>query len=318
MKKAFLIIGIIGLCLLIAGGATFTAILAKNDWNFNILSNTELEAKTYSVNASEVTAISVDTATMRITYVETESDQVTVDYYNVSTKKGRVVSEFKIDVQSGTLRVHEETKPTFFFSNFSSAEVVVKVPVGKEMPITLKSDTGRIVFGEDGKEIKTPSLTLKTSTGRIEVFSKITCAGKFSAETSTGRIVLGSNVVCADDLSVQTNTGRIECKGAIEAKNVDLRASTGRIVVDAPLKTNKLDVTSSTGDVVARGPVEANEIEIESSTGDVYLTAKGAREDYTFSYETSTGNSNASSFAAGAKTIRIETSTGDIELYFKE
>lgn len=317
MKKALIIIAVIGLCFLISGGIVFTVVMSKNGWNFGVMNNAVLEAKTYSVEASEINSVSIETGTMRIRYVEATDNKITVDYCNVFTKEGKVVSEFNIAVSSGILRVSEESKPAWFI-NYGDAEVVVKVPAGKEVPIDLQSGTGRIVLGETGKEIKAPSVTLNAGTGRIEVNAKVSCAGEFFAETSTGRVVLKGDIVCGGDLTARSDTGRVECEGAIEAKNVTLRASTGRVVVSAPLKTNKLRINSSTGDVECRSPIEANDINVEVSTGDVYLTVKGVREQYSFSGSTSTGKSNLSSYDAGEKPIRVKTSTGDIEVYFKE
>ncbi len=325
MKKALIIILVIAICLIIAGGAVFVSVMAKNDWDFSTLSNVDLTEEHYSVQASEVTAIEADTTVFRITYAQTDSDQITVDYYTVTTKNtGKIVSEFHPAVNNGKLVIKEENPknvlsffPFFGINSDLNYGVVIKVPADKEIAIDLKSNTGRIVLGESGKEIKTPSVDLSTDTGRIEVDADITCSGDLKAETNTGRVELNGKVNCAGDLSVETNTGRIVCASEITAKNVTLTADTGRIILNA-VKTNTLTIDDDTGDIEGNGPIDANTITADCSTGDVRLTLKGSQSDYTFTYNTSTGDSNMSNFAYGAKTVNVHTSTGDITILFKE
>ena len=326
MKKALIIILIIALCLLIVGGIVFTSVMSKNNWNFNILSNVEMTEQHYSVQASEVTEIEAKTATLRITYMQTEGDQITVDYYLTKTKKkGEIISEFHPAVNDGKLIVKEETTSTSWFNhafyNFDDDEdygVVIKVPAAKEMTINLKSDTGRIVLGEEGKEIVSPAVTLSTDTGRIVINGNVTCAGNVSAETDTGRIVANGRILCAGDFSCKTDTGRIVCENDIEAKNVSMRSDTGRMEIKKSLKTEKLNLIGETGDVRCSGIIEANDVSIETDTGDVTLTVKGAKEDYSYIYSSSTGKSNVATFTAGTKNIRVKTDTGDITLTFGE
>ena len=326
MKKALFIILIIAFCLLIAGTVVFTSIMAKNNWDFSALANVDTAEEHYSVQASEVTAIEAETSTLRIEYVQTEGDLIDVDYYTATTKnEGEIISEFHPAVKDGKLVIQEEvTALTKFYPtiyNFYSDEkyaVVIKVPALKEIPISLKSDTGRIVLGEKGKEIKAPSVSLATDTGRIVIDGNLTSSTDVKAETDTGRIEIDGKVTCNGNLSLKTDTGRIVCEKEIEAKNVTMESDTGRIEIKNSLKTEKLQLIGETGDIRCTGVIDAGDITIETSTGDVTLTAKGKQSDYTYSCDTSTGNKNISSYAGGGKAIKITTSTGDITLLFKE
>ena len=325
MKKALLIITIIGVCLLIAGGAIFASVMAKNNWDFSALANVDTAEEHYSVQASEVTSVEAETTVFRIVYQQTDGDQITVDYCNVSNKKtGEIISEFNPTVENGKLIIKEKHQDKFNFLNFNFGFVdserhglIIKVPAGKEMPVNLKSNTGRIVLGESGKEIKAPSVDLSTDTGRIEVDADIVCSGDLKAETNTGRVELNGKVNCAGNISVETNTGRIVCASEITAKNVTLTADTGRIILNA-VKTNTLTINDDTGTIEGNGPIDANTVTANNSTGDVRLALKGSKSDYTFTYSSSTGDSNMSNFSGGSKIVSVNTSTGDITISFKE
>ncbi len=296
MKKALLIIAIIGACLLVAGGAIFVATMSKNNWDFSEIAGTELEQKTYSVEAEGISGVNIQSGTIEIIYCQVDGESITVDYCTVLNKKGSVVTDYECTVTNGVLTVKEKNYPSFFTTTIG-AKVVVKVPKEKVMAVTLQTSTGKLTFGEKGDEISLTKLSLQTSTGRLQVSGNVTCAGEVTLETSTGRL---------------------QCEGTINAPSVSMTVTTGRMVISAPIKTSVLRLTASTGDVECAGPIDATETKVETSTGDVELTMEGKKEDYTYTYSASTGKSNVSSYVGGEKTVSVTVSTGDIELSFSK
>ncbi len=296
MKKAAIIIVILGLILVIAGGAVFASAMSKIGWDFTKLSNVEYKDELYSVSTEEVKGIAMEISTTDIHYVQATDDKITIEYYTATTKEGELVRQFFPSVSDGgILTLTEDSRETFALFDFLGKDIVVKVPAEKEIPVSIKVSTGKITFGESEKEIKTPALTLEASTGNIVFAGKVTCAG---------------------DVNIKASTGNVKFNSEVTAKNITAETSTGNIVVDAPLKASKVAFSSDTGNIKGNGVVDADDIVVEEHTGNVRLTVKGAREEYSYAYSSSTGRSNVESFDGGAKKIKISTSTGSITLTF--
>lgn len=301
MKKAVIIILIIGAVLLVAGGITFAVGMSKLGWDFKALNNTDYEEQTASFAATEVQEIVVDVDTANVSFVQADDDQITVEYYVVKDKKGNVLRQVVPALADGVLncKLEEERKASFMSFGFGREEnVVVKVPQGKVVVVTLKGTTGNIVFGQEGKERTVYSLSLKGTTGNIELKGTTVCQHNAAIEVTTGNVKFAGQVQCAGDVTVKASTGNVKFNAALTAAKIMVETSTGNVTCTAPLSFDSLAV--------------------ETSTGNVTVLADGAKEGYAFAYETSTGTCNQPNFVFGGKSIHIKTSTGNINLSFAQ
>ena len=298
MKKAFIIILIIGAALLIVGGIVFTATMAKNNWDFSILSNAVAEQKNYSVNSDGIQKIALEASTQDVTFVTADVETVSVDYFTVTSKKGKLISDFTFTVSDGVLTIKEENYPASFAPGFNTYndDIVIKVPASKEFAIDFKLSTGDVSFGEKDKEIKLPSLKIETDTGNSNVHA---------------------NIICAGDINVKATTGNITFEGTAVSENADMTCSTGKVNTKGKFFAKKINIKTGTGKVTCDN-IDADELNVECSTGDVTLKMSGVRNDYSFTGTASTGDVNPTSFVAGAKMIKVKTSTGDITVTFAE
>ena len=300
MKKAFLIIMISGVLLLAVGGGVFAFGMSKISWDFGALSNTDYFQESASFSAEDVQSVVLELSTQDVSFLASDNDEITVEYFIVKNKKGDVLREAVPTLSNGVLTCKEEgTGVSFFNFDFGRKEkVVVKIPSEKTTAVSLKISTGKVIFGENDKERKVSSLKIEASTGNLTFLGKTTCENDLSLAVSTGEIEIKGEIVCGGDFRA--------------------KASTGKISFPKPLSANRIFLETSTGDVKCAAPLSFNGFEAIASTGDITLLAAGKKEDYTFLYETNTGKSNLSPFASGAKTILIRTSPGDITLSFIE
>ena len=91
MKKAIKVILVVGLCLLIAGGAIFAIGMSKIGWDFNKLSSVDVTTESMAIE-NDFNTISVNASVADVQILQSEDDKVTVDYYIVKDKKGETVT----------------------------------------------------------------------------------------------------------------------------------------------------------------------------------------------------------------------------------
>ena len=297
MKRAFLKIAIVGGVLLLLGGITFVIAMTAVGWDFSVL-NTDYEKKIATYSAEEVSEIVAELSTEDVYFLPSEDDEITVEYFVVKNKKGKVIREIVPTLSEGVLRcVEKEKKFTFNFIDNHSYKVVVKAPADRVFALSLTVSTGDLHFGEEGKERRVSSLKLNASTGNVNLKGKTICNGDLSVGVSTGNVHFKGETVCEG--------------------NVSVKASTGKVSVNAPLTAKSIKFETSTGDVSCSAALTFDSLAVTASTGDVTLKLAGTRALYTYNYHVSTGKSNVENFTEGAKTVTVRTSTGDIKLYFE-
>ena len=122
-----------------------------------------------------------------------------------------------------------------------------------------------------------------------------------SAQTGTGSVTLGESGKKATftSLNVQTGTGSVEFKGEITVNNA-------------------VYLQTGTGSIECRNTLLAMSIDAQTGVGSIKLICKGEQSEYSYSYETCTGSSNLSAFTSGARTIKLKTGTGSIQLSFQQ
>ena len=300
MKKTFLIITIIGVCLFVVGGAIFAIGMTGIGWDIKALSTVDYVTECATFEAAAVNSIVIDVSTADVLVVPADGQEITVEYYIAKDKKGNVVSQAVPRLADGLLSCKDEVISRSFlnFSFGNDKKVVVKVPADKEVALSVDVSTGDVTIGAVGIESRLTSLRVKSTTGSIRLIGLTMCDQDFVVERSTGDLEIAGEIVCGGDMHI--------------------KSTTGKTAIDAPISASHIDCECTTGDLSCSRPITFEELRVEVTTGDVSIRAAGAKELYTYTYETSTGDSNWPSFALGAKRIFIRTTTGDIRLTFAD
>lgn len=133
-------------------------------------------------------------------------------------------------------------------------------------------------------------------------------------ESSTGDIEFGASV--NNELKISISTGDVEIKNA-NLGSLKIEGSTSDVEIYNVTVNGAVDIKISTGEIDCEGFLSANSVRAETTTGDVQLKLLGAKEDYSYSYDVNTGDSNIGSFTnQNGKNIYVKTSTGDINIIF--
>lgn len=319
MKKIIKILLILAVSFIVLGGIIFTVGMLANGWDFTSMSNVYYENKTYENSASNIDNIVVDVDTENVEFLLVDSDKITVEYSNALNKKGNFISEIIPKIDGNTLSLKEFDKKfslTFSFI-YNKRNVVVKIPQNKVFSIKVETSTGDVIIGEQNKETTYSKIDVETSTGRFKVLGKINCLDSFIVELDTGSIISNGEINCDNLVEFEVDTGKITLNSKLNAKRVKFQSDTGKIALNEVV-ANAITFKVSTGDIVCERPILASDIEITASTGDVKLILKGAKADYSYYYDISTGRSNISPYISGNNVVRVKTTTGDVDVYFKE
>ena len=319
MKTIIKILLILAVSFIVLGGIIFTVGMFANGWDFTSMSNVYYENKTYENSASNIDNIVVDVDTENVEFLLVDSDKITVEYSNALNKKGNFISEIIPKIDGNTLSLKEfDKKFSLTFSFLSNKRnVVVKIPQNKVFSIKVETSTGDVIIGEQNKETTYSKIDVETTTGRFKVLGKINCLDSFIAELDTGSIISNGEINCDNLVEFEVDTGKITLNSKLNAKRVKFQSDTGKITLNEVV-ANAITLKVSTGDIVCESPILASDIEIIASTGDVKLILKGAKADYSYYYDISTGRSNISPYISGSNVVRVKTTTGDVDVYFKE
>lgn len=278
MNKVLKTIAIIGAVLLLCGSVLFVVGMSAIGWDFSLLSSLTAERKTYSVASAGIDEIELIVSTGDVQIIQSTEGEIVLEYADVTNKGGELVSTITPTLEGGKLHLIETQKFTFSFFSF-----------GVDKHVTLKIPQDKAVA--------------------------------ISAQTGTGSVTLGESGKKATftSLNVQTGTGSVDFKGEITVNNtVYLQTGTGSIYVNAPLYCQTLQMQTGTGSIECRNTLLATSIDAQTGVGSIKLICKGEQSEYSYSYETGTGSSNLSAFTSGARTIKLKTGTGSIQLSFQQ
>lgn len=299
MKKGVIISLIVAGCLLVTGAVLVAVAGASVNWDFANLSNTEYESKTVEVGES-FKNISINVETTDILFEPSDGKECKVVYYD-SEK-----AEYSVKVSEDTLviKTSDDSKWYERIALFASSgpKMTVYLPEKEYKSLTVSSNTadadipGSFTFETvqligDTSDFKcsarvTESLTVKTSTGDIDIASPE--AGRTEIAATTGDIKI-NGVKAKSDMSINTSTGDIKLTDTVIS--------------------NSLSIESTTGDVRFDGS-DAGTITVKTTTGDVEGTLLS---DKVFVTSTSTGDVKVPSSDMGGK-CEITTTTGDINI----
>ena len=219
-----------------------------------------------------------------------ETDQVLIKYPESKS------SSYTITEDEGQLTISEKSNQIFGIFGFDfffprDWEVEVILPVDSLDNVTLDSSSGDV----DLKQLvikENLDLSLRSGDVRLET---VTVAGETSVQLSSGELGL-SNVV-SKDLFLEVTSGDIQLEGVLVANQTTLEATSG----DIGLSQFKA----------------GQETEISVTSGNIKGDLVGKITEYTIQSSVTSGDNNLpQELDGGYKQLRVEATSGDINIQF--
>lgn len=281
ISGVFLLIG------LIVGGI----VLVRTGGDFSEVSNENQVQKEKTFQASQVKELRLELTASDVKVTgSAETDQVLIKYPESKS------SSYTITEDEGQLTISEKNERifgTFSFDFFFSKdwEVEVILPVDSLNNLTLDSSSGDVEFQ---KLVIKEKLDLSLSSGDIQL-ETVTVAGETSVQLSSGELGL-SNVV-SKDLFLEVTSGDIQLEGVLVANQTTLKATSG----DIGLSQFKA----------------GQETEISVTSGNIKGDLVGKITEYTIQSSVTSGDNNLpQELDGGYKQLRVEATSGDINIQF--
>lgn len=315
MGKTFKTAFIVGIVLTLVGGATFTAAIGATGWNFDELSTTQFEEKTYT-ETDAVTTLNVDyeSANVQTEFVPAGS-ALTVRYPQRQNKNGENTAAVTVTEESGVLTVSEKSNFTaqLFAWNWTAPTVVLSLPADRVYTLNLQTDNGDVRLGAGDYSVG--SLSIESNNGDLHLEdANVTVQDSVTVSTDNGEIYLGS--VTAREMNVHTNNGEIELQAVALTGNFSCKSNNGKILLKESVHAANIRVETNNGEICANGCLQANDITLDSDVGSITALVYGTRADYTLTVSTDVGISNLTSSTGGAKTLTVTTDVGSINVRF--
>lgn len=319
MKKLIIILAVIlGVGVII--GAT-GCILASG----NIEEQIFMEKKeTYTANEGVI----VDCSTNDVIVKTGSTSEVIFEYYETEKLKPTITRD------GGNIKFESDKKREFFFFNWFTRKTAVTVTLPKNFSgnLSLSAKTGTITV-KDLKSLDVKTLYVSVTTGEIEA------SGIKTSDNAKFKLTTGSATI--DDLTVggaadiSSTTGRLSINKLEAAGNVKVSATTGRITAENvkaggefsgisttgkgeyDVDSQKVTLKASTGEIKFR-IANGKNISVNVTTGDIEGVIVGDEQSYSVDCRTTTGDSNISNRTGGENTLKVETSTGDVNIKFEK
>jgi len=177
--------------------------------------------------------------------------------------------------------------------------------------ITLTETEGTITAIEK-ISYKTNLFVWDFTTSRIEVTVPQDRVLDLALETDTGDVIIEGNATLTN-LLIETDTGDVRTKNSTLSVSgrAFLETDTGDVRLEK-INASSLTVEADTGDVTLADCTVSQNIDISTDTGDI--TFVGVIVCEALKCEADTGDVDGEDATVDAKTISIETDTGDVEL----
>ena len=327
----------IGIALLIAGFViAVLGLVLGASWKGLYLSRTGVNViESEQFNVSEMYQSTVKNIDINIQFSDVEF--VNADEFGMEILAYNE-DNWSWELNNGALRIREGNRQGFSIGilNTQRSYVKVFVPRGAQLDkVTVRTSSGDIKMGDFSanfvdinddfgnvniSSIASDALTVSLSSGRFGGVG-------LNVKTFTYRNSFGNGIfqdVQAGKLMITCDSGDLELSrcgfGELKITN-----SFGNITA-AGLNSLKTNITSNSGEVNLEGEFSGETV-IDSQFGNVKFSTSKPKEAYTYTIETSFGNvridnerfrDNTSVRSSGSSenSLRIEASSGDIEVYF--
>ena len=317
MRKSTKIWLIFAASIMLIGASLFTAMLAKNNWDFGRMSTLEYKTNTYT-SLEQFQNISIETETADITFVFTEINCSRVVCYEMEKAPHSVIFD-------GEKLVIKQIDHRLWYDhlgiNFDMPKIKVYLPKTEYGALDIITTTGDVSIPDN---FKFESVNIAGTTGDIKCRANISGALKIKMNTgdmtlenanigsldfsaSTGKTVI-NDVTSYGDMRINVSSGKMDLTN-IKCNSFSTNGTTGDISMDNFIAGNLLMINRTTGDVRLKDS-DAKIIHIQLNTGDVIgnlLTGKN------FTAKSNTGKISVPENTTGGTCI-ITTSTGDIKI----
>lgn len=260
----WIVLALILLCVLLIGGALFTAIFVGS--NFAGYTNTSTETRHYTVSANPTLVLNNDIGSIHVRAAST-GNEVTIQA-NKHTGFGGNLSDVTVsysqNTEANTVTVNVDRTSTFNSFGSTSVDFVVTVP--SAATLHLKTNTGSIaVNGVSGH------MVLVSNTGSIEARD-----GKLSGTsqliTNTGSITFNGSIHRSGAYQFITNTGSVNVTLPGESVfHVDASTDIGSINTNFPgaiVQPHQFTGAYAHGDV---GSSPQATVSLRTNTGSINL-----------------------------------------------
>ena len=321
MKTITKVLLIAAALLILVGALLFTAVMAKNDWNFASLGKGDYETRSYDV-AEDFQSIDIRSDTENISFLPSNDGTCRVEI------REKQEETHTVNVKNGTLCIekpkNEGWSISFFSNPFTEPKITVYLPKTEYKTLFIDESTGSVTIPAD---FQFESIDVTASTGAVDC--RASASGTIRIETSTGSI--GVRDLTAGELQLTVSTGKVEvqsvsCAGAVEVEvttgktelsdlsceSLISEGSTGAIALKNVVAAGSMNIRRDTGSVRFEG-CDAAELTVETDTGDVTGTLLTEK---VFIVRSDTGRVKVPETTAGGK-CKVTTDTGDIEISVK-
>jgi DUF4097 and DUF4098 domain-containing protein YvlB len=327
----FLLVGVIGVAVMIQGGANSDAGLTTID-------------QEKKITASNVKNLEIETDTADITFLPADTDEIKVHLLGTLSEKQLKSCDLQATTStSQTWHVEAckhkgislgidvaELRSWFFTPKEDKLRVEVSLPLKAYVSMNIHTATGTIDLGD----IQANKLMVQSDTGSIHV-------GQFQGngidlQTDTGRIEVQRG---EGDIRFKTSTGSIRAGLQNTANSVDIETDTGGIQVDhipsmdmhtTVVSRSIIRLKTSTGGITAALASIGNGVDATSDTGSIRLKFAAIPSAASFDLSSDTSRVNllvpgvdfdekekhhiAGSIGTGGPEVQVKSSTGSIEV----
>jgi len=281
LKKLFIIIAIIGVIFILAGGTIFTVVLANNDWNISSLDNEQLTAA-YFLDTEDRAFDSIEfRGNWR--YVIRMGDEFRVDYY-LSNVRDITISQHRNDNGNYTFVFHEGQQDwrqhiSFGFNNINRREKTVYITLTQSVTAYFRGASSRIT----ANGVDFDGFSLRGSSSRLDLQNSA-INGSIALDGAAIRLNLQDSEISGNltssGSSVDVYMRDVEVGGNIifEGASVDITAynfSANRVQLSGSGRA--LNLTDSTVDEIISSGAAARFNFMRSQVRYISMTGSSAR-----------------------------------------
>lgn len=289
MKTIQRIAGVFLLISLIVGGI----VLVRTGGDFSELSNEKWVQKEKTFESSQIQELSFDTGATDVKVTGSDDTGQVLIKYPESKSRSYTITE-----ENGQLTISEKNDRIFgifsfdfFFSKDWEVEVILPVD-------------------------SLDNLTLDSSSGDVDI-QKLVIKEKLDLSLSSGDIQL-ETVTVAGETSVQLSSGAIELTNVV-SKDLYLKATSGDMQLDGVIVANQTTLEATSGDIGLSQFKAGQKTEMSVTSGNIKGDLVGKITEYTIQSSVTSGDNNLpQELDGGYKQLRVEATSGDINLQFEK
>ena len=313
--KGFKIVCIIGACFVALGLIVLLVFSALIGWNWStaadaLSSNQSLEVRELTVTGTET--LQIDSLTQNIIVKRSDDALLHLSYYEddyESYSLEQTAEVVRLDcvtngVQSLTHWIDE------LLHGLEEQTLTMLLPEGYEGTVSIASATGTIHIS--GLEFQN-GLSVSTTTGDIQLND---CSGSMLYASATTGHLSFNTLRFTDEVCFSATTGRIALTD-LQTDALHISATTGN-VNGSNIHCKSLFADTRTGGM-RFDALDTEKAELKTTTGAVQLDLSGGRQLYDLTLSTTTGDCNCQDRREdSARSVLVETTTGDITILFAE